>query len=603
MRSTTRRGDREPSFFARIFISVFALVFTGAALLLVALAWREARIVVRERFDYESAPATIVAVEIVRGERSNLPYEPRIICRFEHQGRLYEHAAQGGESLFRARGYTSFEAAREATARYPVGAVAPVYFDPADPRRAQLELTSFVPSIASALFALVFSGFALLSVAAAASAWRGKREGERDALPEGILARRAPRTAGRRLTALGMLGGAVFCSIFVAAPVWILRDRVLLPRERARASFSWAETACTIERVDIVDDGDGAERLDVLYRYDFGGREYRASRHDFSDHLRECGERRAVYRSLRGSVGSTIACYVDPGSPHEAVIDRALPPFDWKEGAFLGAMAAFGGLVALGFARGAWRTWRGDAAPAERERTTSVVTRTAGPIRLPLDPRRDPSGQARATAAVVDAWMGDVRKRRQTRASLGALGVVFLAGFTALWMKPVLRGTFDIASIFAGVTGIPLVIITTGLAYVTWRAWRTMRLPVPAVTLPAKAAPGEVIDVEWSLEGELATIASVRLALEGSEVINLGSESGPRQTAIIARVPIADRAGFGGRSSSYRDRVRIPEGAMVSCEGDEWRIEWNVHLDLVLREGSTQRESFALRVVFGEDGP
>lgn len=603
MRPTTRPGDREPSFSARVFITLFAVVFAGAALLLVALTWREARIIVRERYDYESAPATIVAVEIVRGERSNQPYEPRIVCRFEYRGRSFEHAAQGGESLFRVRGYTSFEAAREATARYPVGALVPVYFDPADPRRTQLEFTSFVPSIASALFALVFSGFALLVVGVAAGAWRGNRERERDALPKGILARRAPRSAGRRITALGMLGGAVFCSIFVAAPVWILRDRVLEPRERARASLSWTETSCTIERVDIVDDGDDAERLDVLYRYDVAGREYRASRHDFFDHQRECGERRAVYRSLKGSVGSAVACFVDPNAPHEAVIDRTVPPVDWKEGAFLGAMAAFGGLVALGFARGAWKTWRGDAASPEGARTTSVVTRTAGPIHLPFDPRRDPSGQARATAAVVDAWMSDVRKRRQTRASLGMVGVIFLVGFTALWMKPVLRGTFDIASIFAGVTGIPLVIITIGVATMTWRSWRTMRLPVPAVKLSAKAAPGETIDVEWSLDGELATIASVRLVLEGSEVINLGSESGPRQTAIIARVAIADRAGFAGRSSSYRDRVRIPEDAMVSCEGDEWRIEWNVHLDLVMREGSTHRESFALRIVFGEDGP
>lgn len=602
MRSTRRPGDREPSFFARIFISVFALVFTAAALSLIALAWYEARVVVRERFLYETAPATIVASEVVRGERSNLPYEPRVAYRFEHRGRPFEHATQRGESLFRTRGYTSFEEARETSARYPIGAIVPVYIDPADPRRAQLDLTSLVPSIASALFALVFSGFALLLVGVAASAWRGKRERARDALPEGILARRAPRTAGRRISALGMLGGAVFCSIFVAAPLWILRDRVLLPRERARASLSWAEAACTIERIDIVDDGDDAERLDVLYRYDFAGREYRASRHDFFDHQRACGERRAVYRSLKGSVGSTVACFVDPNAPNEAVIDRTLPPIEWKEGAFLGAMAAFGGLMALGFARGAWRTWRGDGAPAERERMTSIVTRAAGPVRVPLDPGRHTPEQARAAAAVVDAWMGDVRKRRQMRASLGALGVIFLAGFSALWMKPVLRGSFDVVSIFAGVTGIPLVIITTGLAYTTWRAWRTLRLPVPAVKLPAKAAPGETIDVEWSLDGELATIASVRLVLEESEVINLGSESGPRQTAIIARVAIADRAGFAGRSSSYRDRVRIPEDAMVSCEGDEWRIEWNVHLDLVMREGSTHRESFALRIAFGEDG-
>lgn len=585
MRSVARDiRDHRPGIGGRLFIALFALVFSAASVGLVAFAWRESSVVFRERTIHEEVPGIVVASEVVRGEGDRRPYEARVVYRFELRGRTHEASGRSGASLFRNPGYTSHEEAQAVVSHHPVGSPVTVLVDPDDPQTAHIQPTPIWGAIFSGVFALVFGGFSLLLVVIAGSMWQAPKADDASRLPEGVLARRVPRTWGRVGTSLGFLGAAVFCSVFVFAAAYLAREQVLTPRARAQAAGAWQATSCTIESVDLVDDGDDGERLDVLYRYEVDGRVYHASRYDFFDHARDDAERRQLYFRVRDRSGETVACYVNPANPRDAVIDRAVAPLDRGVLLLVAGIGLFGLLFVIGFLRAAWAAARG-APERGAETPMARVARAARPA------------DVSAAHARAEVLLGDVRARRKARLVFGIVATVFLASFTGLWLHPIARGGGGLAAIFLGLTGIPLVVLTLGALVMTVGAWRALALPLPRVTLPKSARPGEDVTMTWALEGALDHVQDVRFTLEMHEEINLGSESGPVQKAVVERLQVAERAGFWGSSTEGQERVRVPAHAMVTCSGEEWRVSWLVQVDLTLRDGRSLRESFALAVV------
>ncbi|MDB6078911.1 MAG: hypothetical protein JWO82_2658 [Akkermansiaceae bacterium] len=100
---------------------------------------------------------------------------------------------------------------------------------------------------------------------------------------------------------LGMLGG----SLSLLSEPW---------RKR-----SWLETPARMLTCEAVRKGRDATKAEVLYSYEFSGREYRSDRTNFGLTLGSV-ERRFVEAH---PAGSTLTVFVDPVDPASAVIERS----------------------------------------------------------------------------------------------------------------------------------------------------------------------------------------------------------------------------------------------------------------------------------------
>jgi hypothetical protein len=168
-------------------------------------------------------------------------------------------------------------------------------------------------------------------------------------------------------------GGKIFASLFLMV---FLGMGSLFAYFIARGFFGslktygWKPAECRIVESRAVEDGSkgGSRfRFDVLYRYDFGGREYesRVYRPGYtgSDQISETERLAARY-----SPGSRAQCYVNPSSPDKACLVR---PSLWV-GAFILLPLVFilvggGGLVLL---------WRGGR-PAEAAAPPKAISEKA----------------------------------------------------------------------------------------------------------------------------------------------------------------------------------------------------------------------------------
>jgi len=174
---------------------------------------------------------------------------------------------------------------------------------------------------------------------------------------------RVQLTSGGGSGSMG-IGGKIFASLFLMVFLGmgsLFAYFIVRGFFGSLKTYGWKPAECRIVESRAVEDGSkgGSRfRFDVLYRYDFGGREYesRVYRPGYagSDQISE-PERLAA----RYSLGSRAQCYVDSSSPDKACLAR---PSLWA-GAFIFLPLVFilvggGGLVLL------WRSSRSAEAAA-----------------------------------------------------------------------------------------------------------------------------------------------------------------------------------------------------------------------------------------------
>lgn len=127
-----------------------------------------------------------------------------------------------------------------------------------------------------------------------------------------------------RSSHLGQFAGLLILAIAplaVAAGLLVVRHLAL--RDLARAE-SWVATPCAIEKCEFVtgDSDDARRTLELAYRYEFAGSEYRGERLDlligsFDD---DDTWEETIFESF--PPGATATCYVDPSDPTNSVFDR-----------------------------------------------------------------------------------------------------------------------------------------------------------------------------------------------------------------------------------------------------------------------------------------
>ena len=108
--------------------------------------------------------------------------------------------------------------------------------------------------------------------------------------------------------------GSVFLYFLGVRPVWgVLR------------ASGWAPTPCTVlsSQLKEQNDEDGpAYKIEIVYKYDFGGAPYQSDQYDFLDLATNTNvaARTAVVQAH--PPGSKMVCYVNPANPSEAVLER-----------------------------------------------------------------------------------------------------------------------------------------------------------------------------------------------------------------------------------------------------------------------------------------
>ena len=202
--------------------------------------------------------------------------------------------------------------------RYPTGATATCWVDPADPSRAVL---AHDPPTSWAAFPLGL----LFILAGISPVWRWWRRRNSPSDAAGQPGRNVP--SSRNSSRSGHLGIAIICAAILIAGMAILYTgaRRALHARDARASCA---VPCTIlsstaaEHPASGDDGP-TYSVDVLYEYETAGQKYRSNQFNFADH--DSSRQNAEFLlAARYPAGRPAVCYVNPADPTDAVLEPNL---------------------------------------------------------------------------------------------------------------------------------------------------------------------------------------------------------------------------------------------------------------------------------------
>ena len=80
-------------------------------------------------------------------------------------------------------------------------------------------------------------------------------------------------------TAAKLIGFIVLAAASLTVAGCLLTTRYLTLRD-TQAAQSWVATPCVMEKCEFVSAGEGGRQLDIRYRYEFDGKEYRGDRLD-----------------------------------------------------------------------------------------------------------------------------------------------------------------------------------------------------------------------------------------------------------------------------------------------------------------------------------
>lgn len=360
-----------------------------------------------------------------------------------------------------------------------------------------------------------------------------------------------------------------FFSVFLLFGLGFLWMIVLRPALAVLGARSWEPVSCVVEHAEVVrhSSSDGATySIGVRYRYRAGGAEHVGERYSFSfgsSSGRDWREER-VAELLREPERT---CWVDPGDPSRAVLDRSTPQDLWFGLLPLVFVAVGGG--------GIFFTLRGARRRRARRERIAGRARAAG------------LGTAERSACVPSAELLEAGplQRALTSRRLGRLGAVALA--TALWNGVV--SVFVVLAYQGFAAGNPSWFLTiflvpflgVGLFLLGALVHAALGLlnPRTRLTLEVPAVPvGGSVQLTWDLEGRLERVRQLRIVLEGLEqaTYRRGTHVHTDQRVFAREVLFeCDRP----RDMAHgRVEVAIPEGSMHTFEAESNRVVWKLRV-------------------------
>jgi hypothetical protein len=345
-----------------------------------------------------------------------------------------------------------------------------------------------------------------------------------------------------------------FFGIFLLFGLGFLVPLVLLPAWMMLKALSWAAVPCVIEHSGLASfpgNKTTTYSVEVLYRYEFDGREYRSDRYDFFPGSSSGRESKAAAVRAR-PVGSQTTCFVDPEHPHEAVLHRGPSAMMWLgvlPGVFI--LVGAGGMALVGRA-GNRQT------PARKHSKTPSPQRQSQPPSAPaaLRPSASPIGKVVGMLLVALFWNGLVS--------------IFLGLAWSRWKA-------GEPEWFVAFFMIPFVLV--GLAMIGGVGYYFLALFNPRVHLTLVGTgifPGSPLQLQWRVGGAAERIRKLRIVLEGREEATYRrGTSTSTDRSVFAEIPLFESSDP-RQISEGRAQAQLPADTMHSFASRNNRIVWTL---------------------------
>ena len=484
------------------------------------------------------------------------PYYFEIAYEYTWEGRSYSSTRLGsGEEA-----YSDWSNVGRLLKSYPAGERVACYVNPEEPSDVILEHSS--------LWVILFLPLPLVFVAIGGvgiwAMWRKQKQKSGIGSISGNARAKKESKWAAPIVFLVLLavGGGLLAGVFVK------------PVRQYVESQNWRETPCTVEfsRVGFQRGKKGdTHSVDILYSYSFEGAQYRSSRYKFFEGSSgSYSDKQAVVE--RHPAGATVSCYVDPGNPEEAVLDRGFPKL------------LLLGLIPLAFAlvgaRGLLRTL--------------PKARAGG--------QTYPGGMAAPNVRISSTGAGGIDLKPSVGRWGKLIGVMIFAGFWNGIVSIFLWQVIDEwkqgnAPWFLTLFLVPFVLVGIGaLIGVVW-TFLALFNPYPRLQLtPGTLALGSRASLSWRIAGRVSSISRFRIQFKGREEATY--RRGTKTRTDKSEFKVIDVFDSAGRQTQSQGQASftVPADTMHSFASLHNKIIWSIHVTGEVRRWPDVDLEFPLEV-------
>ena len=561
----------------RILGSLFFLVFLGMGLLFCFFVGREFYLNAQCR-GWQRAECVILESGVQEEKSSETPYAFAVRYEYQWQGRTHS-----SDKWSRQRAtFSDFSRAQALADTYKPDTKATCYVNPSNPSEAVFQRPTLWIGMVI-LLPLVFVAIGMIGVAAM---WTKSPTAVQGDVAD--VVRKSISSRGSRQ--LGAKAGVAFFALFFVMGTVIFYFLTLRPLLGVLAARDWVPTPCTVvsSRVQTHRGDDSTTyRIDILYSYEFDGREHRSNRYHFM------GGSSSGYKGKAEAVrqypaGAKRTCYVDARNPNEAVLERGLTRDMW-----FGAIPAVFMLIGAGGVIGVLRKGRKSA--------SDVSALEPAPIREIIGVTPMPF----ASAEVFEETPGSrVLKSSSSR----LVGVVVLAVFAAIWNGGIFFGFIRGSGFFRRGHGsffdwfttlFMLPFIAVGLVVIGVLIYQVLTLFNPKVEAsiqPGTPRLGGSLDLNWRLAGRTDVLRGLRIFLEGREeaTYRRGTTTSTDRKPFL-KLDLAATTSP-AEMAAGQARIRMPLDTVPSFKSDNNKIVWAIKVEGDIARWPDLREEFMIEV-------
>ena len=562
----------------RLVGTLFFLVFLGMGLLFCFFIAREFFLNLQTR-NWPTVECVILESRVQDEKSGENPYAFAVRFEYRWQGRTYS-----SDKWSRQRAtFSDFSKAQALADTFKLDTKAACYVNPTSPSEAMLHR----PTLWIGLVILLPLVFVAVGVIGIVSMWTKTPAAEQGS--DATLA--AKSISSRANKRLGARAGVAFFALFFAIGTLVFYFLTWRPLLGVLSAREWTPTSCTIisSRVQSHRSDDGTTyRVDILYSYEFDGREHRSNRYHFMGGSSSGRQgKAAIVRQY--PAGSKRTCFVDPHNPNEAVLERGLTPGMW-----FGAIPAVFMLIGAGGIIGTLRKGR--------TRAADISVFQPAPIREVIGVASTPFS---SPIAFEESSGARVLKSSSSR----IVGVIAIGVFAAIWNGVIFfgfiqssgfirRGKADFFDLFTTLFMLPF--IAVGLALIGVLIYQVLVLFNPKVEAsirPGTPRLGSPIELNWRLTGRTHVLQGLKIVLEGREeaTYRRGTSTYTDRKPFL-KLQLASLATH-AEMTSGQATITLPQDTVPSFKSDNNKIVWAIRVEGDIARWPDLKEEFEIQVL------
>jgi hypothetical protein len=371
-----------------------------------------------------------------------------------------------------------------------------------------------------------------------------------------------------------------FLGLFVAVGCGIGYFLSFAPLYRVWQASSWTPTACEVISSRVLR-GDDTARAEIVYRYEVGGRQYTADRYNF---IPGSTSDKSVPEAVAShSPGTKFECYVDPGDPTRAVINRTPTLWYFFGLLFFVMFAGIPGGIGAAVLYGRKRDRVATQAALAGAQALSAGAGNGGTSAIGDGGRFTTAFAASATGAIGDTGPLVLTPSASPLGKL--IGVTFICLF---WNGIVGVFTwFEVGMFMRGegagwaLGAFLLIFQVIGVALLVMVPYQMLALanPRPIITVSRAAVPiGGSVSFAWELSGAAHRVSALKVILKGREEARYrrGTDT-HTDTHVFHEETIVD-ATHGMSIARGNGTIRIPANSMHTFTADNNKIVWTLQV-------------------------